>query len=98
MIFSLLAIFGLSLFIREMDGPFGVMNWLRNRLTNNKYVGVFFYHLLSCWFCTGCHAGWIVYLLANPSNSWNVQNFILWVFAGGAICYITNLFTEKYLM
>lgn len=87
-IISLLAIFGLAFAIKESDGPWSIMSWLRNRLMANKYVGVFFYKLLSCYFCVGFHCGWIVYLLRGIN--YNFQFFILWGLAGGVICLILD--------
>jgi hypothetical protein len=77
------SIYGLAFFIKESDGPWGIMAWLRNRLIKNKYVGVFFFKLLDCYFCVGCHCGWIVYLLYLAH-----QFFILAILAGGSICVI----------
>lgn len=77
------AIYGLAFLIKDSDGPWGIMNWFRHQLISNKYVGVFFYKLLDCYFCVGCHCGWIVYLLTMTAFHW--QFFILWTLAGGAI-------------
>lgn len=85
-VISLLAIFGLTFFIRDSDGPWGVMAWLRNKLMNNPFAGVFFFNLLGCPFCTGCHSGWIIYLLTMKQFEW--QLFMIWIFAGGAISLI----------
>jgi hypothetical protein len=82
-IFLVFAIFGLAFLIKESDGPWGIMAWIRNQLIRNEYVGVFFYKLLDCYFCVGCHCGWIVYLLSAPAFSW--QFFVLYTLAGGAI-------------
>lgn len=92
-IILILAIFGLSFLIKESDGPWGIMNSIRHMLISNKYVGVFFYKLLSCYFCVGCHAGWIVYLLseANP----NLNYFLIWTLTGGATSVILNALLEK---
>lgn len=83
MIVALLAIFGLAFLLKESDGPWGVMNSFRNFLISRKYCGVFFYKLLECWFCTGCHCGWMVYLLYAEHYTW--QFFTLWTLAGGVI-------------
>ena len=91
----LLSIFSLAFLIKESDGPWGIMAWIRNKLMSNKYVGVFFYKLLSCWHCTGMHAGWVIYLIATPFNKLELRSFVLWSLAGGAICYIINLILEK---
>jgi hypothetical protein len=82
-VLQLLAIFGLAFLIKESAGPFDIMDWIRNQLMRNKYVGVFFYKLLSCYFCVGCHCGWIVYLLSAETYSW--QFFALWTLTGGAV-------------
>jgi hypothetical protein len=86
MILYLLAMFGLAFFFKESDGPWGVMGWLRNKLMANKYVGVFFYKLLACYFCVGFHCGWIVYLLQSPTPKF--QFFMLWGLAGAATSLI----------
>lgn len=87
-IITLVAIFGLAFLVKDSDGPWGVMSWLRNKLIDNKYVGPFFYKLFDCYFCTGCHCGWIVYLLSH--ESYKIQSFILWTLAGGAISLILD--------
>ncbi len=89
----LLSIFSLSFLIKESDGPWGIMAWIRNKLISNKYVGVFFYKLLSCYFCVGSHAGWLIYLLANEEWQWNY--FIIWSLAGGSISLILNAVLER---
>lgn len=87
------AIFGLAFLIKESDGPWGSMAWLRNKLMSNKHVGVFFYKLLDCYFCLGFHCGWIVYLLHE--TTWKIQFFILWGLAGAAISFMLNLLVER---
>jgi hypothetical protein len=82
----LLSIFGLAFLIKESDGPFDIMLHLRNMLMRNKYVGVFFYKLLECYFCVGCHAGWIIYLL--QMNNFNLYSLIIWTLAGGSFSLI----------
>ena len=87
---AFLAVFGLAFLMKESDGPFGVVNWARSALMRNKYVGVFFFKLFDCYFCVGCHCGWIVYLLSQDSYTW--QFFTLWTLAGGVISLILNKF------
>jgi hypothetical protein len=89
------AIFGIAFFLKESDGPFDIMSKLRHYLISNKYVGVFFYNLLSCYFCVGCHTGYLVYLLITPMNLWTINWFIIWVFAGGTISYLINSILER---
>lgn len=92
-IICLLAIFGLAFAIKEADGPWDIMSRLRNKLITNKYVGVFFFHLLECYFCVGFHCGWIVYLLYSKNWAWNL--FILWGLAGSAWSLIMHLLLAR---
>lgn len=91
-IVSLLAIFGLSYAIRETDGPWGVIAWLRNKLMQNKHVGVFFYQLISCPFCTGFWCGIAVYCL--QASAWGVKETLVWGLTGAA----TSLILDAVLM
>jgi hypothetical protein len=84
----LLAIFGLAFFLKESDGPFDLMAKLRNALMRNKYLGVFFYKLFSCYFCCGFHCGYLIYLLIN--KNWQFNLFICWGLAGGVSCLILD--------
>lgn len=88
-----LAIFGLAFLVKETDGPGGIIAWFRNLLLQNKYVGVFFYKLLSCYFCTGMYCGAAVYLLSQPAFQWNL--LFLWSLAGGVICLIMDGLMNK---
>jgi hypothetical protein len=83
------AIFGLAFLLKESDGPWGIIAGSRNLLMRNKYVGVFFYKLLDCYFCIGCHCGWIVYLLHEHSYNW--RSFILWTLGGGIISLLGSV-------
>jgi hypothetical protein len=87
-IICLLAMYAISFTIKEVDGPWGIIGFIRNKLMQNKYVGVFFYKLLNCYFCVGFHSGWIVYLLAH--DIWKVNFIILWALAGAAISLIID--------
>jgi hypothetical protein len=85
---AIFAIFGLAFLIKDSSGPFDIIYKIRFYLLHNKYVGVFFFKLLDCYFCVGCHCGWIVYLLTEKNYTW--QFFTLWTLAGGAISLILN--------
>jgi hypothetical protein len=89
----ILAIYGLAFFIKQSSGPFDVMDKLRSKLMLNKQVGVFFFKLLDCWFCLGCHCGWIVYLLSD--QPFKLQFFILWSLAGGTISLLIDALLSK---
>ena len=83
---AILAVLGLSLLIRNADGPFDLFQKTRILLLQNKYVGAFFYKLLSCPLCIGFHCGWVIYLLIMVGFS--IGQFLLWCFAGSAIVFI----------
>ena len=82
------SIYGLAFLIKETDGPFGTIAWVRNKCLQNKYVGVFFYKLLSCYFCTGMYCGAVVYLLSQSPFQCNL--LFLWSLAGGVICLVID--------
>src|SRR5574337_953154 len=84
----LLSIYGLAFLLKDSAGPFDLMDKMRIWLFQNKYVGTFFFKLFDCYFCLGCHCGWIVYLLSHESYSF--QFFILWTLAGGVISLILD--------
>ena len=92
-IICLLAMFGLAFLIKESDGPWGIIAWLRGFVMRNKYIGTFFYKLLDCYFCVGFHCGWMVYLLHEQSYKW--QFFILWGLAGATISLILDALLSK---
>lgn len=87
-IIQLLAIYAISFVIKEIDGPWGVIGFIRNKLIQNKYVGIFFFKLLECYFCVGFHAGWMVYLLTH--SIWKINFIILWGLAGASISLIID--------
>ena len=89
----ILTIYGLAFFIKENDGPWGLMALWRNKLMSNKDVGVFFYKLFDCYFCLGFHCGWLVCLLSG--ESWYPNLLICWGLAGGIICLILDAVLVK---
>jgi hypothetical protein len=76
-------IFSLAFLIKEVEGPWGIVSNARNWLMKEEHVGVFFYKLLSCYYCLGCWCGAIVYLLSQ--DEWHVNLLICWGLAGGII-------------
>jgi hypothetical protein len=86
LILRLLAICALVYAIKEIDGPWGIMSWTRNVLMRNRFVGLFFYKLLSCYLCLGFHAGWVIYIIAEGMPK--VNYFLLWGLAGAGISLI----------
>ena len=45
--------------------------------------------LLSCTYCVGFHAGWIVYILSAAIKDWNINTgeLVIYAFAGAAFSY-----------
>jgi hypothetical protein len=93
-IIVLLAIYGIAFGIKQADGPWGICAKIRNVLIRNKYVGVFFHELFSCYYCLGFHSGWIAYLL-NCHKTFEFNLFILWGFAGSAVSLIFDAALSK---
>ena len=87
-IILLLAVFGLAYLVKDSNGPWDVMSWLRNHLFRNKYVGTFFYNLLDCYFCTGTWAGVGIYLLT--AEIYKLSGLIIWGLSGGAASLILS--------
>lgn len=92
-IIIILAIFGLAFLIKDSSGPWGIMSWIRNKLINNKFVGVFFFKLFDCYFCVGAYAGLIIYLLTQ--KNYQVNFIICWVLAGGIISLMLDALLTK---
>lgn len=89
-ILAILTMYAISFLIKEIDGPFGIFSLIRNKLMLNRFVGVFFYKLLECYFCVGFHSGWITYLLFNWQKEWHLNFIIIWGLAGSATGIIFN--------
>ncbi len=94
-IIYILAIFSIAFFIKEMDGPFGIMNWIRNKLISSRHCGVFFYKLLNCFYCSGCWSALIVYLIHINYHQWKLNDSAIWFFSGGATCLIISAILNK---
>jgi hypothetical protein len=86
-----MAIVSFSFLIKEINGPFGIISKLRNSLMINKIIGIFFYELFECYYCIGCHCGYLIYLLTTKISDWNIREFIIWTLVGG----ILSLFVMK---
>ena len=54
----------------------------------------FFYRLFSCYFCTGFHAGYIIYLLLN-FRQLSIADAFLWGLASATTSFVLNLIVEK---
>jgi hypothetical protein len=93
LIITIFAIYGLSFLIKDSSGPWDLCSKTRNVLMNNRFVGVFFFKLFDCYFCVGCHSGWIVYLLTQEHYHFNF--LICWSLAGGIISLMLDALLTK---
>jgi Protein of unknown function (DUF1360) len=82
------ATFGLAFFVKESDGPCGVMNKARAHLLQK----VFFFKLFECYFCVGCWAGLVVYLLSLIPV---IGTITVWAFAGGTVSLMMGSILER---
>lgn len=88
----LLAVYGLTFLIRSADGPWGLMSKIRNKLIDNKYIGVFFYKMLDCVFCTAIHSSWIIFLMFMP---FTLFELIVFAFAGASFSLIIEKILDR---
>jgi hypothetical protein len=84
----LLAAYGLAFIIKEKDGPWDLITKTRQYLLNNKKVGVYFYKLLSCYFCLGVQTGILITALYKQSLAPNL--LITWGLASGVVVLILS--------
>ena len=85
------AIYGLSFAIRQTDGPWDLIARWRNWMMRLPVIGVQFYKLLDCPYCTGFWAGLGIYFLSQESYKLNWA--ICWGLAGAS----TNLILDGLL-
>jgi hypothetical protein len=84
LILFILTNFSLAFLVKEVDGPFNIILFVRNKLMTNKYVGLFFYNLFSCYFCVGIWTSLISYFLTQ--KEFCVKNFIAYALTGAISC------------
>jgi hypothetical protein len=87
-VISLLAIFGLAFTLKETNGPWDLISKWRNLMMRIPFIGVQFYKLLDCYFCTGWWCGIVIYLLSN--QNYTLSWAIVWGLAGGVICLLMD--------
>lgn len=84
----LLATYSLAFILKEKDGPFGIINWLRRRLFNLPVVGAFFIQLFECPLCLGFWCSVVLYLLTVQPIK--ITDLLVCGLAGGTFCLILN--------
>ena len=90
-IILLMCMYGITFAIQhKIPGLFNKESY--KELTLNKFIK----KLLICTFCTGFHAGWLVYLLSVGAGSpFNVFNMLIFAFAGAAFSYTIDTYVQK---
>lgn len=77
--------------IKNTDGPFGIINYLRRFLLNSK-LGPTFYNLFNCYYCLGFHTSWMSYCILYY-NQFVIIDLITHSFIGA----ITTMFLMNIL-
>jgi len=89
-----LATFGLSLLVKEMEGPFGIISKWRNLMLRLPIIGVQFFKLMDCYFCTGIWAAAAIFLIRIGCDKL-IADAVCWVLAGGTICLIIDAILSR---
>jgi len=95
MILMILSIYGLSFILRNTSGPFDVFSFIRNKVLNNKHIGVFSFQLLNCPWCFGWHCGYLIYLLSCLTSPFSFGLLVVWSCAGSAIVGLGDAVYER---
>ena len=82
---------------------FGLMQEKAWFLTNSLKRWAFFRALLTCPYCLGFHAGWIVWSLGRwPGHYWSGESYyfmfdeaVLYAFGGAAFCYLVDVLAQR---
>lgn len=73
---------------------YGIAFGLMNKVEALRKVA-FFDAMLSCSYCTGFHAGWIVWVLTRPVYGVDVSlgglaAMLAWAFSSSAFCFLVD--------
>lgn len=82
-VLQLLAVYGVTFAARSaslLDVP---RDWLLRKIPMLRA-------LLECAFCTGFHAGWIVFVVGTIPSGWTLRGFLLAAFSGAAFAYMLD--------
>jgi len=85
----IISMYGLSFILKDSD----IFSGIRNLLMRNKYCGIFFYGLFSCYACVGFWSGIIIFGLYISNIIY--LKMLIWGFAGTAISFVLNNFVSK---
>lgn len=84
-------VISLSFFISNIEGPFGFFSKLRNRILNNKYLGLQFFKLMECPWCLGFHSGYIIGIILF---GFSIDKIFLLGLSGSTIMALFNLIKD----
>lgn len=59
----ILAAIGISFLLSRKEGPFNIILKIREKLQENKYIGVFSFKLINCPFCLSFWVGLVLHFL-----------------------------------
>jgi len=80
---KLLAFYGMTFLIKDSSILGRPRNWVAGK-------SEFARELLSCSFCTGFHAGYIVYGLSTPIRKWSIRAALLDAVTSAAFSYVLD--------
>lgn len=87
-IILILAIYGLAFVVKQADGPWSLIGKWRNWMMRLPLIGVQFYKLLDCYYCTSFWTGLGIYFLSQ--ESYKLSWALCWGLAGGTIGLILD--------
>lgn len=91
----------LFLFLAAYAITFGLQNDKLPALSVRLRKVPFFAHMFECPYCTGFHAGWIVWCLGAAAQGlpyegrFNLASVILTAFASATFCYSLDVLLQK---
>jgi hypothetical protein len=89
-----LATFGLSLLVKEMEGPFGIFSKWRNLMLRLPIIGPQFFLATQCYFCMGIWSAATLLLLRYACNKL-IVDAVCWVLAGAVVCLFLDAILSR---
>jgi hypothetical protein len=83
----LLAAYGITFTLLQGKLP-GLTHFLSSLSLGAREGSHFFERMFECAFCTGFHAGWVVYLMVGGRS---FSDAVVFAFGSAAFCYLCDL-------
>lgn len=103
MLLQFLAAYGICFGLMNFKFPFVSEFLISIPLFRNADGHPFFYRMLQCAYCTGFHAGWVVWLLNQLSVDigWRMGfadtlDMVLFSFASSVFCYLVDGIVQRF--